>query len=235
MMSSIPSDLLEDAKAAGFLHDDHEIVNTGLYIILAKFASLRDARAKSSVGSDDLKGACQKLIEVFDSGNKTLLGTAIGDIRFVLKYKADANKQAQPKFYARKGEVAISTPYLMITAQNIKDDVYDTPLYTELPQPTNATNALGMAAGVVRDAENMWGDDFTKKYGDITAEQAIRNLITTQPTLSVDELKSLLERAQNGLRWYQDAHPEDESPADDELHEAIDNVLNVKGDSNGVL
>lgn len=29
------------------------------------------------------------------------------------------------------------------------------------------------AAEIVRDAETMWGDDFTKKYGNVTVEEAI--------------------------------------------------------------
>lgn len=40
-----------------------------------------------------------------------------------------------------------------------------------------------------------------------------------------ERLRDLLEQAQNGLRWYQDAHPEYASPADDELHDAIDRAL----------
>jgi hypothetical protein len=40
-----------------------------------------------------------------------------------------------------------------------------------------------------------------------------------------DILRDLLERAQNGLRWYQDALPGAASEADDELHAEIDAAL----------
>ena len=42
-----------------------------------------------------------------------------------------------------------------------------------------------------------------------------------------ERLRDLLERSQNGLRWYQDAHPEDASNADDELHDEIDEALSA--------
>jgi hypothetical protein len=42
----------------------------------------------------------------------------------------------------------------------------------------NVAEALEKAASIAKDAESMWGDNFTKKYGDVTCEQAIRNLIT---------------------------------------------------------
>jgi len=38
-------------------------------------------------------------------------------------------------------------------------------------------------------------------------------------------LIGLLSDAQNGLYWYQEEHPEDASPADDELHAQIDQAL----------
>jgi hypothetical protein len=41
----------------------------------------------------------------------------------------------------------------------------------------NVAEALEKAASIAKDAESMWGDNFTKKYGDVTCEQAIRNLI----------------------------------------------------------
>ncbi|GER16733.1 NADAR family protein [Variovorax boronicumulans] len=41
----------------------------------------------------------------------------------------------------------------------------------------------------------------------------------------VDELHGLLELSYNGLKWYRDAHPEDDSGADDELYERIDAAL----------
>jgi len=40
-----------------------------------------------------------------------------------------------------------------------------------------------------------------------------------------EQLRSLLESAANGLRWYQDHHPEDGSEADYEMLEQIDAVL----------
>lgn len=40
-----------------------------------------------------------------------------------------------------------------------------------------------------------------------------------------DALVEALEDAQNGLRWYQEAHPEDASGADDEMHKKIDAAL----------
>lgn len=48
---------------------------------------------------------------------------------------------------------------------------------------------------------------------------------TTSHADSQSELLELLESAQNGLKWYQAEHPEDASPADDELHERIDAAL----------
>jgi hypothetical protein len=35
-----------------------------------------------------------------------------------------------------------------------------------------------------------------------------------------------LEKAQNGLLWYQELYPKHYSQADDELHEEIDRLLN---------
>jgi hypothetical protein len=57
---------------------------------------------------------------------------------------------------------------------------------------------------------------------------------TPQQSQTVTELKLLLERAQNGLRWYEEAHPEDNSPADDELHEEIDRLLTADVPAIGV-
>ena len=42
----------------------------------------------------------------------------------------------------------------------------------------------------------------------------------------LQKLKEVLEDAQTGLKWYQEEHPEDASPVDDELHEKIDELLN---------
>lgn len=39
------------------------------------------------------------------------------------------------------------------------------------------------------------------------------------------QLRELLELAYNGLKWYRDAHPEDDSGADDELYARINAVL----------
>lgn len=39
------------------------------------------------------------------------------------------------------------------------------------------------------------------------------------------ELAKLLESAQNGLHWYQQMHPEDDSETDNELHGQIDAIL----------
>jgi hypothetical protein len=44
-------------------------------------------------------------------------------------------------------------------------------------------------------------------------------------TSKIEALKDLLERAQNGLRWYADMHPDDASEADGELHVEIDEAL----------
>lgn len=41
----------------------------------------------------------------------------------------------------------------------------------------------------------------------------------------VDELHGLLEESHNGLKWYRDAHPADDSGADDELYQRIDAAL----------
>lgn len=38
-------------------------------------------------------------------------------------------------------------------------------------------------------------------------------------------LKDILQEAYNGLRWYRDRHPEDDSPADDELYVRIERAL----------
>ena len=43
--------------------------------------------------------------------------------------------------------------------------------------PATAREAvIEECARVAHDAETMWGDDFTKKYGDVTAAEAIRAL-----------------------------------------------------------
>ena len=44
-------------------------------------------------------------------------------------------------------------------------------------------------------------------------------------------LKGILEEAYNGLKWYRDAHPEDDSPADDELYERIERALESPDDN----
>ncbi|VTU32098.1 hypothetical protein H4CHR_02942 [Variovorax sp. PBS-H4] len=40
-----------------------------------------------------------------------------------------------------------------------------------------------------------------------------------------NHLINLLQQAQNGLRWYQDMHPDNASGADDELHAEIDAAI----------
>lgn len=49
---------------------------------------------------------------------------------------------------------------------------------------------------------------------------------------SAEVLCDLLERAQNGLRWYQDEHPNDASEADGELHIEIEEALSTYGKQN---
>lgn len=52
---------------------------------------------------------------------------------------------------------------------------------------------------------------------------------TTLAALSPAEtLRGLLEEAFNGLKWYRDAHPEDDSQADDELYTRIEAALAEK-------
>ncbi len=41
------------------------------------------------------------------------------------------------------------------------------------------------------------------------------------------ELRAALEAARNGLQWYRDMHPEDNSSADDEMMAQIDAALNA--------
>lgn len=41
----------------------------------------------------------------------------------------------------------------------------------------------------------------------------------------IERLRRALQSAQAGLKWYQAEHPEDSSPADDEMHEEIDQAL----------
>ena len=48
-------------------------------------------------------------------------------------------------------------------------------------------SAVKQCAKVTKDAENMWGDDFTKKYGDITAEQAVLALLPTNESEANNE------------------------------------------------
>ena len=43
--------------------------------------------------------------------------------------------------------------------------------------------------------------------------------------LELQKLKEVLEDAQTGLKWYQEEHPEDASPVDDELHKKLDELL----------
>lgn len=64
-----------------------------------------------------------------------------------------------------------------------------------------------------------WIGNYQPKQGD--------KIYTTpqDQTALIRELSDTLERAQNGLRWYQDEHPEDGSEADGELHEEIDALL----------
>lgn len=51
----------------------------------------------------------------------------------------------------------------------------------------------------------------------------------TVPRAEYDKLLDLLERAQNGLKWYQDAHPEHASESDGELHAEIDAIAKAEG------
>ncbi|ULQ46978.1 hypothetical protein JN531_001520 [Flagellatimonas centrodinii] len=53
-----------------------------------------------------------------------------------------------------------------------------------------------------------------------------RNLYTAPvPPPDVRELVEALESAQNGLRWYRETRPDDDSPADDEMEEQINAAL----------
>lgn len=65
-------------------------------------------------------------------------------------------------------------------------------------------------------------------------------LITQKITINelqsqVNTLRDLLERAQNGLYWYQDSHPGDSSEADNEIHEEINKALSNKLNNKGVI
>lgn len=67
--------------------------------------------------------------------------------------------------------------------------------------------------------------------GDIQLMACMANEITSlRKQLEIAEQSraefiDVLERAQIGLKWYQDAHLEDASNVDDELHEEIDALL----------
>lgn len=57
------------------------------------------------------------------------------------------------------------------------------------------------------------------------ADMKHRKDTITELSAQVNQLRDLLERAQNGLKWYQDSHQEDDSEADGELHAEIDIAL----------
>lgn len=51
--------------------------------------------------------------------------------------------------------------------------------------------------------------------------------VSEQAAPKAKPLRDLLEEAHNGLKWYRDAHPEDNSGADDELYARIEAALAV--------
>lgn len=74
-----------------------------------------------------------------------------------------------------------------------------------------------------RKCGHVWrpSDSFTNGVARIATEGA-----NDSPRLQPGaKLRTLLESAYNGLRWYREQHPEDDSGADDELYSEIDEAL----------
>ncbi len=116
-------------------------------------------------------------------------------------------------------------------------------LFTDAPQqaipagwklvPIEPTEEMVVAMNTVierpynqANAKQMYKARHTYKAMIAAAPTApIDNVSATALEAKVIELKSLLEQAQNGLQWYQDEHPGDESEADFELHDSIERAL----------
>lgn len=79
------------------------------------------------------------------------------------------------------------------------------------------------------DGSRYWDGDKNSRCEAWFACQELNDMKATKNSLDYHEkynkLVDLLERAQNGLRWYQDLHPEHYSEADNELHNEIDEAI----------
>jgi hypothetical protein len=81
--------------------------------------------------------------------------------------------------------------------------------------------------------ELVMGDELSRKQFYDRAQQVLNENHDLQQKLLASQasearLRDLLERSQNGLRWYQDEHPDDDSEADGELHDEIDTALSTQ-------
>ncbi len=201
-MSEIPSDLIDDAKAAGCRFSKLErgdCIDTQTINFtkkqLANFLVLRDARAKSSVVSDGIfedwwNNSKHGSATLTDLNRMTVSGW--GDIlkEAYQQGKADASKQAQLIVY----EVLDSPRH---TWQSVTKEHYDNYandegkkriVYIPLTQSTEVANALEMAAVVTWiNCMNYMKKHMIPAMQDTELNKFvsdIRNLITTQPTQS---------------------------------------------------
>lgn len=104
---------------------------------------------------------------------------------------------------------------LVVKVDDIRALVASLPEVSSEPVGVVAFDAIGeQQATVIK-----WIGNYQPKQGDkiYTTQQAKSQLIR--------ELSHALEKAQNGLRWYQDEYPASDSEADGELHEEIDALL----------
>src|SRR5687767_11378426 len=84
-------------------------------------------------------------IETFDAGENIT-----DDLLKLLELRAQRQQGAEPVLYARSNELAepiLKERQVMLTVQNVPDDVYDAPLYRQPPATPD------MAAGMVKAAE----------------------------------------------------------------------------------
>ena len=102
--------------------------------------------------------------------------------------KADAGKQEQEPVAWMNGNLEYDDLVTNADKNNMFHANYafyqkhlTIPLFTSPPQPQTVADALEMAVKVVVDWDYLASDKWIAQYGDITIEDAIRNLITTQP------------------------------------------------------
>jgi hypothetical protein len=153
----------------------------------------------------------------------------------IAQLRAQRQQGAEPVLYARSNELAepiLKERQVMLTVQNVPDDVYDAPLYRQPPATPDMAAGMMKAAEIIRSKVDHDKTQISEQWNGLCNDFA-DEILSAIPKESADALKEYvsgkcMDVANKVLLWWKLGDP-DAVPQENDLKAIVNSVLGEGG------